>query len=137
MTNDFITESSKRRMWGIRVNADTPHILDEMAEELGCLRIDGGGYLCGSTGEWFCLNRIYLHGTIENLAGFDLIVNTTGPDTPSGIYPVVIDVSGTTYACTAHVWESNGDTIGLVALNTDRPAIDHAFAKFTAHSARI
>ena len=48
--NDFTTESSKRRMWGIRVNADTPHILDEMAEELGCLRIDGGGYLCGSTG---------------------------------------------------------------------------------------
>tara|TARA_R100000315_G_scaffold52583_1_gene26313 strand:+ start:228 stop:557 length:330 start_codon:yes stop_codon:yes gene_type:complete len=87
--------------------------------------------------EWFCLNRIYLHGTIETLAGFDLIVNTTGPDTPSGIYPVVIDVSGTTYACTAHVWEINGDTIGLVALNTDRPAIDHAFAQFTAHSARI
>ena len=50
MTDDFITESSKRRVWGIRVNADTPHILDEMAEELGCLRIDGGGYLCGSTG---------------------------------------------------------------------------------------
>ena len=48
--NDFTTESAKRRMWGIRVNADTPHILDEMAEELGCLRIDGGGYLCGSTG---------------------------------------------------------------------------------------
>ena len=58
---------------------------------------------------------------LENLAGFDLIVNTTGPDTPSGIYPVVIDVSGTTYACTAHVWESNGDKIGLVAMNTDRP----------------
>ena len=35
MTDDFITESSKRRMWGIRVNADTPHILDEIAEELG------------------------------------------------------------------------------------------------------
>ena len=34
----------------MRVNVDTPHILDEMAEELGCLRIDGGGYLCGSTG---------------------------------------------------------------------------------------
>ena len=48
--NDFTTESSKRRVWGIRVNVDTPHILDEMAEELGCLRIDGGGYLCGSTG---------------------------------------------------------------------------------------
>ena len=81
--------------------------------------------------EWFCLDRIYLHGTIENLAGFDLIVNTTGPDIPSGIYPVVIDVSGTTYACTAHVWESNGDKIGLVAMNTDRPAIDHAFAQCT------
>ena len=133
MTNDFITESSKRRMWGIRVNADTPHILDEMAEWFA----ESTAPTSESDLEWFCLNRIYLHGTIENLAGFDLIVNTTGPDTPSGIYPVVIDVSGTTYACTAHVWESNGDTIGLVALNTDRPAIDHAFAKFTAHSARI
>ena len=48
--NDFTTESSKRRVWAMRVNVDTPHILDEMAEELGCLRIDGGGYLCGSTG---------------------------------------------------------------------------------------
>ena len=66
--------------------------------------------------EWFCLDRIYLHGTIENLAGFDLIVNTTGPDIPSGIYPVVIDVSGTTYACTAHVWESGEDKIGLVSV---------------------
>ena len=48
--NDFTTESSKRRVWAMRVNVDTLHILDEMAEELGCLRIDGGGYLCGSTG---------------------------------------------------------------------------------------
>ena len=79
--------------------------------------------------EWFCLNRIYLHGTIENLAGFDLIVNTTGPDTPSGIYPVVIDVSGTTYACTAHVWRNRETTMGLVVLNTDKDAKDYAFSK--------
>lgn len=91
----------------------------------------------GSSYEWFCLDRIYLHGTIESLAGFDLIVNTTGSDAPSGIYPVVIDVSGTTYACTAHVWKSGESTMGLVALNTDRPAIDHAFAQFTAQSDRI
>ena len=48
--NDFITESSKRRTWAVRVNVDTPFILDEMAEELGCLRIDGEGLLRGSTG---------------------------------------------------------------------------------------
>ena len=50
MTNDFITESSKRRVWAVRVNSDTPHILDEMAKELGCLRIDGEFNLHGSTG---------------------------------------------------------------------------------------
>ena len=41
MTDDFITESSKRRMWGIRVNADTPHILELVTE------VNAGGLGCG------------------------------------------------------------------------------------------
>lgn len=48
--NKFTTECSKRRPWAVRVNVDTPFILDEMAQELGFLRIDGEGLLRGSTG---------------------------------------------------------------------------------------
>ena len=68
--NDFITESSKRRVWAMRVNVDTPHILDEMAEELGCLRIDGGGYLCGSTG----VRNVVMMGMGEPLDNYEEVL---------------------------------------------------------------
>ena len=90
-----------------------------------------------SSSKWFCLDQIYLHGTIEQLAGFDLIVNTTGSEVPQGVYPVIIDVIGKTYACTAHVWISRETTKGLVVLNTDKPALEYAFAKFTDKPDRI
>ena len=82
-----------------------------------------------SDSRWFCLDRIYLHGEIEQQAGFDLLVSPTGPDATQGIYPVVIDISGTTYACTAHVWRNRETTMGLVVLNTDKDAKDYAFSK--------
>lgn len=86
--------------------------------------------------KWFCLDRIYLHGVIEELAGFDLLVSTT-PYPPYGIYPVVIDVGGTTYACTAHVWKASSRTQGLVVLNTDKDRLEQAFQKFTNKAEHI
>ena len=40
----------KRRVFAIRVDADTPEIVEEMAKEFGCLRINGEGFLKGSAG---------------------------------------------------------------------------------------
>lgn len=94
---------------------------------------------------WFCLDRIYLHGEIENIAGFDLLVNTTGVDALPGIYPVVVDVSGKTYGCTAYVWAPNvkrkfnepEPNVGLVVLNTDKAANEHALKKFNDQATSI
>lgn len=41
---------NKRRTWAVHVAVETPGILDDIAERLGCLRIDGAGCRVGSTG---------------------------------------------------------------------------------------
>ncbi|MCP3678357.1 MAG: hypothetical protein GY889_06290 [Proteobacteria bacterium] len=88
-------------------------------------------------GTWFSLRQIYLHGAIEDYAGFDLIVKRDNPDVPTGVYPVVIDVSGVTYDCTAHVWNSSLGTKGLVVLNTDKENLEDAHLKFLDKSVAI
>ncbi len=40
----------KRRMFATRVDQDTPEIVDAIAKEFGCLRVDGDGIIHGSTG---------------------------------------------------------------------------------------
>lgn len=40
----------KRRTWAIRTDQNTPDILDAIAKEFGCCRIDGSGVVKGSTG---------------------------------------------------------------------------------------
>ena len=39
-----------RRVFATRVDQSTPDIVDSIAKELGCLRLDGAGVLKGSTG---------------------------------------------------------------------------------------
>ena len=39
-----------RRMFATRVDQDTPNIVDAIAKEFGCIRIDGSGVVKGSTG---------------------------------------------------------------------------------------
>ena len=39
-----------RRTFATRVDQDTPDIVDAIAKDLGCLRIDGSGVVRGSTG---------------------------------------------------------------------------------------
>ena len=41
---------NKRRMFGIRVNKSTPDIVEQIAKDLGCMRIDGNNELKGSAG---------------------------------------------------------------------------------------
>ena len=41
---------NKRRTWAVHVAVETPNILDDIAERLGCLRINGAGCRVGSTG---------------------------------------------------------------------------------------
>lgn len=93
--------------------------------------------LPATEGPWFSLSQIYLHGAIEEYAGFDLIVKRHNPDVPMGVYPVVIDVSGVTYDCTAHVWSSSVGTKGLVVLNTDKKNLEYAHLKFLDKSVWI
>lgn len=40
----------KRRYFSIRVYESTPHLADEIARELGCLRVTGQGVIQGSAG---------------------------------------------------------------------------------------
>lgn len=87
---------------------------------------------------WHHLDQIYLHGKIEESAGFDLIV-AEKPDVPLGIYPVTVHANGTSYGCTAHVWtinkEDNTKTCkGLVVLNTDKESREYAHSKFSANA---
>ena len=39
-----------RRTFATRVDQNTPDVVDSIAKDLGCLRIDGSGIIKGSTG---------------------------------------------------------------------------------------
>lgn len=41
---------SGRRIFACRVGVDTPAIVEEMAKEFGCLRVNGSGELTGACG---------------------------------------------------------------------------------------
>ena len=86
---------------------------------------------------YYGLDRIYLHGEIENVAGFDLIVSPTGFDVETGVYPVVINADGTTYGCTAYIWKIGDFPQGYVVLNTDKDSNKFAFDRFTQKCDRI
>ena len=45
-----INDGHKRRVYAIRCDETTPDIVDKIAKEFQCLRIDGEGILKGSTG---------------------------------------------------------------------------------------
>ena len=80
---------------------------------------------------------IYLHGQIEECASFDLLMAPSN-DVSIGVYPVIININDTTYACTAHVWKNSlGHRKGLVVLNTDKEARDYAHLKFLNKADRI
>ena len=82
------------------------------------------------------LEFIYLHGLVENLAGYDLLLGPSPiEDVKVGNYPVVIDINGITYGCQAYVWlTSNNIKKGLVTLNTDKEANQYAISKFNDQS---
>jgi len=83
------------------------------------------------------LDMIYLHGQIEQYASFDLLMAPSN-DVSIGVYPVIININDTTYACTAHVWKNSLDhRKGLVVLNTDKEARDYAHLKFLNKADRI
>ena len=46
----MLDQTTKRRVFAVRVNTETPEILDNLARQYGCLRINGEGILVGSTG---------------------------------------------------------------------------------------
>ena len=87
----------------------------------------------------FCLDSIYLHGEIERLAGFDLIVSPTSPEAPLGIYPVTIDIDGTKYQCVSYVWVTLKTFIrkGLVVLDSDDSAKNYAAVRLIDQSVHI
>ena len=84
------------------------------------------------------LDMIYLHGQIEEEAEFDLLMSPSN-DVSIGVYPVIININDTTYACTAYVWNNrrHGNRKGLVVLNTDKEARDYAHLKFIEKADRI
>ena len=86
---------------------------------------------------YYGLDRIYLHGEIENVAGYDLIVSLTGFNVETGVYPVVINANGITYGCTAYIWEIDDLPRGYVILNTDKDSNKFALDRFAQKSERI
>ena len=50
MTKRTDGTSTGRRVFACRVAVDTPAIVEALAKELGCLRIDGEGELVGACG---------------------------------------------------------------------------------------
>ena len=42
--------ASGRRVFACRVDVSTPEIVEEMAKDLGCLRVNGEGELVGAAG---------------------------------------------------------------------------------------
>ena len=40
----------RRRTFAVRVNESTPEIVEQMAREFGCLRLNGAGQLTGACG---------------------------------------------------------------------------------------
>ena len=42
--------SSGRRVFACRVDVSTPEIVEELAKDLGCLRVNGSGELVGAAG---------------------------------------------------------------------------------------
>lgn len=89
--------------------------------------------------QWFCLDSIYLHGEIEQLAGFDLIVSPTCSEAPLGVYPVTIDVNGTQYQCISYVWVTlkTSTRKGLVVLDSDDAAKNYAVTHLIKQSVHI
>jgi len=89
--------------------------------------------------KWFCLDSIYLHGMIEELAGFDLIVSPTCSAAPLGVYPVTIDINGTEHQCVSYVWVTPKTFIrkGLVVLDSDVDAKNYAATQLIKQSVHI
>ena len=50
MSKRIDAKSSGRRVFACRVDNATPQIVEKMAQELGCRRINGEGQLVGSCG---------------------------------------------------------------------------------------
>jgi proteasome assembly chaperone (PAC2) family protein len=44
------TKSSGRRVFACRVAVETPAIVEEIAKDLGCLRVNGNGEIVGAAG---------------------------------------------------------------------------------------
>jgi hypothetical protein len=43
-------KEQKRRIFACRVYVDTPEVVEEIAKEFGCLRINGDGVVSGAAG---------------------------------------------------------------------------------------
>lgn len=88
---------------------------------------------------FYGLDGIYLHGEIQDKAGFDLISiitddETIPPKIETGQYPITIVVDGKDterYDCTGYIWQAASNRIrGLVVLDGDQKATDDAVHKF-------
>ena len=62
----------KRKMFATRVDSDTPEIIDSIAKEFGCLRINSSGEIVGSAGV-----------LLDKIAQGHLTIIPTSPDWPT------------------------------------------------------
>tara|TARA_R110000868_G_scaffold11594_2_gene56625 strand:- start:2171 stop:2539 length:369 start_codon:yes stop_codon:yes gene_type:complete len=89
------------------------------------------------------ISFVYLHGELEQQAGFDLICvlteNGQEPAIRAGKYPVSIAIRNRQYPSMAFIWtpENYPELKGLVVLLDDTEAIAHAEAKYAARAQRI
>jgi len=66
---NYTDESCKRRVFAVRVNTQTPDIVDSIAKDLDCLRITGDGVVKGATGI-----------LLDKIAKGDLVIVPATPD---------------------------------------------------------
>ena len=91
--------------------------------------IQEGTYIIGIGG-------IYLHGDLEQLAGFDLISIpldekptkdfTVEDHIEPGQYPVTIMMAGVPVDAIASIWDTKYSLKGLIVSPSDQGALDHA-----------
>jgi hypothetical protein len=89
------------------------------------------------------ISYVYLHGDLEDLAGYDLICTLTEngqkPIPKVGKYPVCIAIGNQLYPSMAFIWmrKDFGFATGLVVLLDDTESMDYAEANYSSQSQRI
>ena len=76
------------------------------------------------------VSGVYLHGTIESDAGFDLVVlDRFRMGLADGVHPIAVVLATETRQCVLFLWSTSIGQKGLICDCTDADALQHAMSK--------